>query len=286
MNTRENRTILVGVDGSHGSITALKWAAVLAEGIGAEITAAMVWRNLPTSGRFAIAIAERPPDDIDHQLIEQLHIAAVEAGVENVDFLPLRGEAHEALLRAAAQLGVTLLIVGTRGLGPIGGLLLGSVSRRLLFSATLPLVLVPDDGVPEEIDHIVIGLDESLASRHAAAWSAKLCASLDAAATVVHCIEPGAEHSPERLDEIMTVAQLTFEKDECTVFRGLGVRHRAVVRNGDPRVCLIETAKKERAGLIVVGQHGEGQFSGLGGTASYLVQHSPVPLSIVPAAVA
>jgi nucleotide-binding universal stress UspA family protein len=32
----------------------------------------------------------------------------------------------------------------------------------------------------------------------------------------------------------------------------------------------------------VVGRRGEGQFRGLGGTASYLVRHSPMPLAVTP----
>jgi nucleotide-binding universal stress UspA family protein len=85
-----------------------------------------------------------------------------------------------------------------------------------------------------------------------------------------------------RAREIMTRAQFDFESECCGVFRGLGVAHEPVIERGDPRRCLIETAQAEEAGLIVVGQRGAGQFDGLGGTASYLVRHSPLPLAIIP----
>lgn len=55
-----------------------------------------------------------------------------------------------------------------------------------------------------------------------------------------------------------------------------------VVAHCDPRVALLETAASNEADLTVVGRRGEGQFRGLGGTASYLVRHSPIPLAVTP----
>jgi nucleotide-binding universal stress UspA family protein len=65
-------------------------------------------------------------------------------------------------------------------------------------------------------------------------------------------------------------------------FRELGVEYGVVVAHCDPRVALLETAERDEAELIVVGRLGEGQFRGLGGTASYLVRHSPIPLAVIP----
>jgi nucleotide-binding universal stress UspA family protein len=64
-------------------------------------------------------------------------------------------------------------------------------------------------------------------------------------------------------------------------FRDLGVEYGVVVAHCDPRVALLETAASNEADLIVVGRRGEGQFRGLGGTASYLVRHSPMPLAVI-----
>lgn len=282
MQSPESRTILVGVDGSQSSIDALEWAAELAARLGTTVTAAMAWRQVPQDERFVMSGPERPPDDIDHQLLDQLHESVDAAGLDDVEFVPLRGTAAEALQVASTHRNVAMLVVGTRGLGPIAGLLLGSVSRKLLFSVTCPLVLVPHRESRIEMDRVVVGLDGSPVSEAVAAWSATLCSRIGASATIVHCFEAGAEHSSERLDEIMEVSQLTFEKDQCAVFRGLGVPHEPLVKDGDPRICLIDNAESRNAGLIIVGQHGEGQLAGLGGTASYLVRHSPIPLAVIP----
>ena len=64
--------------------------------------------------------------------------------------------------------------------------------------------------------------------------------------------------------------------------RDHGIDYTLEVCNHDPRVALPETAARDGAGLIVIGTRGAGHFSGLGGTASYLVRHSPLPIIVIP----
>jgi nucleotide-binding universal stress UspA family protein len=54
-----------------------------------------------------------------------------------------RGPAAEALLDASRA--AAMVIVGSRGLGGLGAVLLGSVSRRLVHEAEVPVMVVPDD---------------------------------------------------------------------------------------------------------------------------------------------
>jgi nucleotide-binding universal stress UspA family protein len=65
-------------------------------------------------------------------------------------------------------------------------------------------------------------------------------------------------------------------------FATRGVACDVVITHSDPRSALIDIAASAHAGLIVVGRRGEGQFRGLGGTTSYLVRHSPIPLAVIP----
>lgn len=53
---------------------------------------------------------------------------------------------------------------------------------------------------------------------------------------------------------------------------------------GDPQSEIIEHAIKNNASMIVIGTHGAGGLFNalLGGTAQYLVKHTPVPVLIVP----
>lgn len=56
-----------------------------------------------------------------------------------------------ALAEAIAELGGDIVVVGTRGRGPVAGLFLGSVTQRLLHVAPCPVLAVPPL-VPAELE--------------------------------------------------------------------------------------------------------------------------------------
>jgi len=61
------------------------------------------------------------------------------------------GEAPHAahmIVGAAKEVGADMIIVGTRGHSPIAGLLLGSVTQRLLHVSPCPVLAVPDSAHP------------------------------------------------------------------------------------------------------------------------------------------
>ena len=79
------------------------------------------------------------------------------------------GRAAELILQVANEEMVDLIVVGSRGLGPIGSVVLGSVSAHLVDHATCPVLVVrsPEatrmllatDGTPSsrEIPHVLAG---------------------------------------------------------------------------------------------------------------------------------
>lgn len=60
-------------------------------------------------------------------------------------FLVWEGDPGEAILNAAAAEGADLIVVGSRGRGPVGRLLLGSVSDHIVRHADCPVVVVRGD---------------------------------------------------------------------------------------------------------------------------------------------
>lgn len=56
------------------------------------------------------------------------------------------GGAAQAIAQAAEDSGADLIVVGTRGHTSIGGLLLGSVTQRLLHIAHCPVLAIPANG--------------------------------------------------------------------------------------------------------------------------------------------
>jgi nucleotide-binding universal stress UspA family protein len=132
------RVVAVGFDGMAESQAALDEAAVLAAKFGASVRVIAVDTPVPP---VATAPAEAGAPARDFQTT--LHEAAAALPAE-VRALPVfeHGDPVEKLLDRAEE-GVDLLVLGSRGFGPVMRLLLGSVSARVIREAPCPVMIVP-----------------------------------------------------------------------------------------------------------------------------------------------
>jgi nucleotide-binding universal stress UspA family protein len=141
---RPDGPVVVGADGSPNSAAALEFAADEAERRGAELVALHAWNGgdstelnagLPLTYEFWAG-----PDEEERVLAESLAgIAAQHPGL-SIHGQVRRGSARRLLqeLSRSAQ----LIVVGDRGHGGFGGLLVGSVSQHLVYHAGCPTVVV------------------------------------------------------------------------------------------------------------------------------------------------
>lgn len=142
---------LVGVafDGSDESRLALEGAAALARAAGARLRVITVYQRiafgaLASPGGVSLeSVNERLERDLSTQLDEA--VAGLGDGVEGVF---VTGDAAEVLAGQSEELD--LLVAGSRGYGPIGAVLLGGTTHRLLAAAACPLIVVPR-GQPLEL---------------------------------------------------------------------------------------------------------------------------------------
>jgi nucleotide-binding universal stress UspA family protein len=63
------------------------------------------------------------------------------AGVQNVTHT-VYGDTANVIVRAARRLRCDSIVMGTRGMGAIGSLLIGSVANKVIHLATTPVTLV------------------------------------------------------------------------------------------------------------------------------------------------
>ena len=149
MNSERNRTdtIVVGVDGSEGSLRALRWAAADARRRGAGLRAVFAWEP-PTQA--IVGAGWVVPDDAAlarygeaaaTRLDEALESAADDLAGIAVERRAVHGAPAKVLLAGAED--AVELVVGTRGHGGFVGLLLGSVSLQCAQHAPCPVVVVP-----------------------------------------------------------------------------------------------------------------------------------------------
>lgn len=135
------KTILVPVDGSTHANTAIDWASDLAVKFGARL---IVMHVIP-EGRLTSSRAEmRQLAKIEHMteaetfetmagdLVRTAVQRARSHGAKKVESLTESGDAAKAILDQAARTGAQLIVMGRRGLGGLPGLVLGSVSSKVL----------------------------------------------------------------------------------------------------------------------------------------------------------
>jgi nucleotide-binding universal stress UspA family protein len=138
--------IVVGVDGSSESRQALLWAVDEAALRNAELLVVHAWWALPeleADAPVAAADSQASPDREAKRFIDEFveQTLGPDAATVEINALPAQGTtAAAALLDAAGH--ADLLVVGSRGLGGVKGLLLGSVSQKCVQHATCPVVVV------------------------------------------------------------------------------------------------------------------------------------------------
>jgi nucleotide-binding universal stress UspA family protein len=134
-------TIVLALDGSEGSQKAVPVASELAQSSNGKIVIAHVEEEVIGKGGGPIHATE---DEIQAEIrkqAEELSAKGIDTEVKMTSVM-LGGPAH-AIASIADEAKADLIVVGTRGHSPVAGLLLGSVTQRLLHVAHQPVLVVP-----------------------------------------------------------------------------------------------------------------------------------------------
>lgn len=140
-----NEPIVVGVDGSPFSRTALRWAVAEGQRSHSPVIAVLVWRTHPVPHPSLSGSPLSPhelPDVRFQQLLDDI-VREVVAGTGGQ--LPvtraLPGVASEALAEASDE--ARMLVLGSRGRSRTATALAGSVADYCIRNATCPVVVIP-----------------------------------------------------------------------------------------------------------------------------------------------
>ena len=130
------RRVVVGVDGSAGSARAVRLAVATAGAAGGTVTCVLGWTVEVIDG---IVVTE--PGSDHWKAVEERYTRLVHEAVDPVaaahpdvpvEIVVRHGGPSQAVVEVADELGADLVVVGSRGRGGFVGLLLGSVSRRVV----------------------------------------------------------------------------------------------------------------------------------------------------------
>lgn len=277
-------TWIVGLDGSDGSASALRWASELAQQRDERVTPIAAW-HVPfpiwlMTGRRAV--------DVDRLGIEAevaVHAAEAVDKIEHASVVDeprvLEGHPASTLLEMAGP--DTPVVVGRRGISELKHRLLGSVSHYLVTHSTGPVVVVPDDWETAPLKRIVVGFDGSPFASAALRWALTVAPS-DAEVEAVVAIDVIPWLSPEvvveRHPEAVVAARERISAAVDTVDPD-GRAARNFVLHG-PRHALAEAL--EGADLVVVGPRGIGELASamLGSVTTWLLHDARCPVAVVP----
>jgi len=281
--------VVVGVDGSASSSDAVRLAARLA----AErrrplrVVHAFIWPLL----RAPLGPSPYGPESggLRHQAerVVAEAVAEAEKAAPNIGVAGalVDGAAASVLLHEARR--AALIVLGTRGLGGFGGMVIGSTAVQVAAHASCPVLVARGERDPN--GPVVVGVDGSDVSDLAIGFAMEEASRRGAELVAVHAflhpvsLQPGDivplvydENALETDEGRLLAESLAGWRDR---FPDVPVR-RKVVRGSAGRV-LVEESKG--AQLVVVGARGRGGFAGLllGSVSHGLLHHAHCPVAIV-----
>ena len=138
--------VLIAIDGSDAARRAIEATGQLAKHGAAGDDVLVHVRESPAY------YGELPPFDFQsiedslrqrqEALLEAALAQARNSGLQTVATQAAEGQAAQEIVRVAADRGADCIVMGTRGMNALGGLLLGSVAQRVVHLAAVPVMLV------------------------------------------------------------------------------------------------------------------------------------------------
>ena len=138
--------LLVPVDGSENSMRALRHAIARAKSNGPVSIHVVCAHEEPiVFGEVAVYVSKEKIEALQRKQSEApLEAAARELEAAKVTFTKevLVGPIGQTIAKRAEELGCDGIVMGTRGMTALGGLLLGSVATKVVHASKVPVTLV------------------------------------------------------------------------------------------------------------------------------------------------
>jgi nucleotide-binding universal stress UspA family protein len=287
--------VVVGVDGSPEATSAVRWAGKLATDEGRPLVVLHAVSNLAAERTIGLAADAFDRDRVltdltaaGHELVaeEAGRLRQHAAGLE-VQELVVLADPRQALLEAARQ-GASMVVVGSRGRGPLLSLLLGSVSGTVARHAAAPVLVVRPHQPDGTRRGVLVGADGTASSPAVVEAAFRVASgrrlpltvcrvlwdSVAAAGTGYPVVTEPQDVEEARVDVAEAVAGLRERYPDVQV--------QVRLTDGSPWQELVaESASME---LLVVGRHDRGLVDRLfhGSVTIAAVEHAACPVLVVP----
>ena len=285
--------IVVGVDGSAASASAVRWAAREAElrnlplavvsVLAPVVQAGGPWPEVPVPEEY-VRIQQAEATDVVDKAVRSAADGA--AAALQITGEVLLGPIVATLVNMSAR--ADMMVVGCRGEDAVSRALLGSVSSGLVHHAHCPVAIIHAEELPSERAPVVVGIDGSPTSELATAIAFDEASRRGVDLVALHAwsdIGPiefaSANWAPiewrniKVAEEEVLSERLSGWNDQ---YPDVTVHRVVVCDRPGPR--LLERAVE--AQLLVLGSHGRGGFPGmlLGSVCNAVVNSAQIPVII------
>lgn len=299
MNAQERPSaVIVGVDGSPTAHAALIWATEAAARRGEQLRIVHGLGMPMVMGTFSNSKSERykaseAAREAGHTILTESSAYARGTQPDLDVATVLAPEDAPAVLLNEAQHG-DVIVVGSRGLGAVRAIMLGSVSVRTSSHAPCPVVVVPEsDDRDRHQGKVVVGVDGSDSSRRALRFALNHALATGSEVMVVNSWEvPLPMDAASLAADAQTLHEEVFDRQSEEIVAGVlaeviddrteDLEINAVRMQANPVEALLKAG--EDADLIVVGSRGRGGVRGLvmGSTSQGVLHHAHGPVAVLP----
>lgn len=296
------KNILVAVDGSEHSLAAVSFV-----------------RDLPVDTiscpecLVTVIEALNPLDSASHDAYKAPLIQATKILQERCfqvrnEFI--LGYPAEIIINYAEENRPDIIVMGAKGLRATLGILLGGVAQQVIEYASSPVLIVR--APYRSLRHILLVIDGSKSSRHAAEYLAGFPLPQNIEITIAHVLPPSPVLNPGFLmetwslpddmvqgftpidEEELRARQIAEEKqgeillsETNRLFKGLSITTKTILLRGDAATEIINYVQPYHVDLIIAGSRGLSQVKGwlLGSVSRKLVHYANCSVLIVKSSV-
>jgi nucleotide-binding universal stress UspA family protein len=278
--------ILLATDGSEGAARATGAASDLADRSGAELHVVHVWHDVRG---FAHDFVKRELRRRGQEVLDR-EVEKIRAAGGAVAEAHLRGgRTSNEVIALGQEIGAGLLAVGSRGLGTVQRILMGSQSEEIVHHAQVPVLVLGEHSWPPE--RVVVGEDFSDDALRAGELAAAIGRLYGAGGLVVYShpdlpeIPPGEVRSALRnLVDMRERDEKMLDDRARALEHFLGSKPEVRLSGDYPARVLLDASQEVRPSLIAVGSRGRAGIvrTRLGSVSTKVVTAAHGPVLVYP----
>jgi nucleotide-binding universal stress UspA family protein len=264
--------ILLATDGSDYSAGATRIAVAMAAKAGAKLFAVTV---LPEPDGVAPELIEEKRKTAE-AILAQVRKTAEAAKVPCEANARYGRDPYEVIVKEIRDNHPDVAVLGRRGRRGLARLVLGDATAKVIGHAPCSVLVVPETS--EIWGPVLVATDGSRSSDAACVTAARIAHCCDSPLAVLSVMVPS--HSEARQAEAKQIVErvvAALKKDDIPA--------EGLVERGIAEEMIIDTAKRRRIGLIVLGSHGRTGLGRIlfGSKAERVIEGAPCPVMIVKA---